>query len=271
MLKWQRARLTVWSLTMILGFSVFTPAQKAIGAKSGVVQFSKGEVFLDGTHLQLAKGSHAQVENDQVLSTKRGYVELVLAPAAYLWLGENSSLRMRQNKLNDIQLEITQGSGLTYILQTIKFPINVHASKHVIEMGKAGLYRVDAVPGRLRVYSGNALVKDENKKTRIQKGRMIYLEAKAAPAKFDVKSEDALHRLALQRSTEIAVWMRHSQIEEAMRNVIRGLESFESQMQSQADQEVQRLREAERRIKMDRIQQQEIMKKQPEGLQQQGE
>jgi hypothetical protein len=276
MLKWQIARPIIWSAAMVylfLGISVFTQAQKAIGAKSGVVQYSSGEVFLDGTPLKLARDGHVQVENGQVLSTKKGYVELVLAPAAYLWLGENASLRMRQNKLNDIQLQIDQGSALAYVLETIKkFPINVHVSKRVIEIRKAGLYRIDAVPGRLRVYSGDALVKDGNKQTRIKKGRMVPLDVQSAPAKFDAKLEDALHRLAIQRSSEIAVWMRHSQIEEEMRNTMRGLtkDTFQSEMQSQADQVIRAMREAERRAETERAQQEMQMQKNLEHAQQEG-
>jgi hypothetical protein len=163
-------------------------------------------------------------------------------------MGENSTLRMRQNKLSDIQMEITQGSALIEILETIKiFPIKMHISKSVIEIKKEGLYRLNSAPGALRVYSGDALEKNGNKQTRVKKGRMVRLDGKSAPERFDVKSVDALHQLAIRRSSEIAAWMNHSLIEAEMRATIRGLkeDEFQSRMQLQKDQEMRRLRDAE--------------------------
>jgi hypothetical protein len=255
MLRWQNARLiaSIIEISLIaLGFTALAPAQKAIGAKSGVIQFATGEVLLDGAPIRLAKDDYIQIENSQNLQTTNGYVELVLAPAAYLWLGRHSSLRMRQNKLNDIQVEINQGSALVENLEKIKyFPINVHVSKSVIEIRKAGLYRLDAEPGELRVYSGVVLAKNGKKQTRITKGRMINLDSESAPAKFDVKSVDDLHRLATNRSAELVVWRKHSEIESAMRTkiyeiieVTLGVRKLD--LQSQADQELQRMQAMQR-------------------------
>jgi hypothetical protein len=257
---------------IVLEFTAIAPAQKAIGAKSGVIQYSQGEVFLDNTPIQLAKDDHVQIENDQVLSTKNGSVELVLAPAAYLWLGENASLTMLRNKLSEILLEIHQGSALIEVLETIKnFPINFHVSKSVIEIRKAGLYRLNAVPGQLQVFSGEALAKNENQKNRIIKGRMVHLDGESAPVRFDVKSVDALRQLAIRRSSEIAVWMKHSEIEAAMRSAIQGLseDDVQARMQSQVNQEAQRLKDAQWRIQAEQERQKMIQQKEEELRQQQ--
>jgi hypothetical protein len=259
---------------IILEFTEVAPAQKAIGAKSGVIQYSQGEVFLDNTPIQLAKDDHVQIENDQVLSTKNGSVELVLAPAAYLWLGKNASLTILQNKLSNILLEINQGSALIEILETIKdYPIKVHVSERIIDIRKAGLYRLNAVPGQLQVFSGEALAKNENQQTRIAKGKMVRLDGKSAPVRFDVKSVDALRQLAIRRSSEITVWMKHSEIEAAMREAIRGLikDEFQSRMQSQADQEIQRLQDAEWRVQAEQARQEMLRQKEIERQQQQSE
>jgi hypothetical protein len=253
MLRWQNARLIASIIEIILialGFTALAPAQKAIGAKSGVIQFATGEVFLDGMPIRLAKNDYLQIENSQNLQTTNGYVELVLAPAAYLWLGRHSSLRMRQNKLNDIQVEINQGSALVEILKTIQnFPINVHVSKSVIEIKKTGLYRLDAAPGELRVYSGVVLTKNGKKQTRITKGRMINLDSESAPVGFDIKSVDDLHRLATNRSAELVVWMKHSEIEEAMRAAIWELKNpgvRKLDLQSWADEAKQQMQAMQR-------------------------
>jgi hypothetical protein len=223
---------------VVLEFTAVASAQKAIGAKSGVIQFATGDVFLDGMPIRLAKNDYIQIENSQNLQTTNGSLELVLAPAAYLWLGQHSSLRMRQNKLNDIQVEINQGSAIVEILETIKyFPINVYVSKSVVELKKTGLYRLDAVPGKLRVYSGIVLAKNGKKQTRITKGRMISLDSESAPASFDVKSTDDLHRLATNRSA--VVRKKQNEIEAVMRAAIRDLINFD--LQSQADEAIQQI------------------------------
>jgi hypothetical protein len=184
-----------------LGFAALVPAQQGISAKAGVVQYAEGEVLSDGIALQLPIGSSVQVENDQVLSTKKGYVELLLIPDVYLRLSENASLRMRQNKLNDIQPELNQGSALVEALAKIKAnPISVHVSKSVIEIRNIGLYRLDSVPGALRVYGGDALAKNESKKINIKGGNKVNLDGRFAPAKFDPNVADALHRWAAHRS-----------------------------------------------------------------------
>jgi hypothetical protein len=189
---------------IILGFTVLAPAQQTIGAKAGGIKYVLGEVFLNGTPLQLPKGSSVQMENGQVLSTKKGYVELLLAPSAYLRLGADALLRMRQNKLKDVQLELTQGSALVEILATIKAnPIKVHVSKSVIEMKKTGLYRVDSIPGELRVHGGNALVKSLGKKINMKRGGMVHLDGELRLEKFDPKTIDVLHLWAAQRSYEL--------------------------------------------------------------------
>jgi hypothetical protein len=199
--KWQIVPSIVIAI-IAPGFAALVPAQQGIRAKAGAVQYAEGEVLLNGTALQLLKGSSVQIENDQVLSTKKGYVELILSPDVYLRLSENASLKMRQNKMKDVQLELTQGSALIEILAKTN-PISVHVSKSVIEINKVGLYRLDSVPGELRVYSGNAPAKNESKNINIKGGNMVNLDGRFAPAKFDPNVADALHRWAARRSYDL--------------------------------------------------------------------
>jgi hypothetical protein len=233
---------------IILGFANDASAQKVVGAKSGVIQFSKGSVFLNGNPVSLAKDQYIQLGNSQNLQTTSGYVELILAPSSYLWLGCNSSLRMRQNKLTDIQVEIGQGSAMIEIVKALKnFPIHVYISKSVLEIRKAGLYRFDSATGELRVFRGSVLVGNGKKKTRITEGRMIRLDSQSAPAKFDVQSTDDLHQLAANRSTQLVARMRHSEVEDAMRRMIEAaIQQFnpkfaKGDLQVQAERELQRM------------------------------
>jgi hypothetical protein len=203
-MKWQIACLIVRFLgfiCFILGSVILAPAQRWIGAKAGVIECIQGEVFLDETPILLRNNSYIQMENGQILSTKKGYAELILTSEARLRLGEDASLRIQQNKITNIQMELKQGSALVEILSTIKTdPIKIHISKSEIEINKTGLYRLDSVPRQLRVYAGQALAKNEGKIVQIKSIKMVRLDEQFEPAEFDPNKADALHRWAARRS-----------------------------------------------------------------------
>lgn len=187
----------------VIIFLACVPAspQEIISAKAGNIQWIKGEVLLNGTNIQIQDEQYIQMGNGQVLTSRKGYVEILLAPYAFLRLGENASLRMRQNQLDDIQLELNQGSALIEILKKLKTePIRVLISDSIVEIKKEGLYRLDAKSGKLRVYGGDARAINGKKKARVKSGRTVALNAELKPDKFDVRDADALHRWAAQRS-----------------------------------------------------------------------
>jgi hypothetical protein len=172
----------------------------------GSIQYIQGEAFLDGRLLQLPEEGYKQIEKGQRLSTKMGYMELVLAPGIYLRLGTNGSLRMEQNQSREIRLELEQGSALIEVAQiSQKDRISVRLSTSVVEFKKDGLYRIDAGPRELRVHGGTALVTREIKKAEIKKGKMVRLDGDLVSAKADTDVTDPLHRWAAQRSFELFI------------------------------------------------------------------
>jgi hypothetical protein len=195
---------------IVLGFATSVQAQKKYVQKSGVIQSIAGEVFLDGKPVPGAQLGYLKVKNGQVLSTRKGYVELMLYPTAYLLLGENASLKMQQNDLINMQFEINQGSTIAYIMQDVSpHPIKVQVSNSFIELKRRGFYRFESNPGELKVYEGTALVKYEMSKIRMNKGRRIHLDAQSTPEKFDIKSTDVLQQLAMQRASKIAAQIKY--------------------------------------------------------------
>jgi hypothetical protein len=193
---------------ILAGIALFLPStstavtsQRIISAKAGNIQFVYGEVFLDGTPVTLRDGQFLQMESDQVLSTKEGYVEQILAPDACLRLGENASLRMRENKLDDIQIELTHGAAFIEIPRKLKASlIRVNVSNSVIEVKREGLYRIDADPSLLRVYGGEAVAGNDRKKVKIKKGRTLSLGAGRSPEALDYNDKDLLHWWSAMRS-----------------------------------------------------------------------
>lgn len=188
-------------IALFLLASVPAFPQQSISAKAGSIQFIQGEVFLNEDSILLQDGDYIQMKNDQILTTGKGYAELLLTPYSYLRLGEYASLRVQQTDLTDIRLELNRGSAMIEILKKLKTdPIRVHVSQYLIEMKKGGLYRIDAESRMLRVYGGDALATREGKKVRVKNGRMIVLNNGSRSEKFDPDDADPLHWWAARRS-----------------------------------------------------------------------
>jgi hypothetical protein len=172
----------------------------------GSIQYIQGEAFLDDNRLQLPEEGYEQIENGQRLSTKAGYVELVLSTGIYFRLGQNGSLRMKQNVPGDIQIELENGSALVEVTRVSKKErACVHLSASVVEFRKTGLYRIDAVPGELRVHDGAARVTQDVKKAEIKKGKMVELSGDLVPVKAGLVLFDPLHKWAAQRSFSLFI------------------------------------------------------------------
>ena len=196
-----RAAAGIFFLLVIAGTA---SAQYVVSTKAGTVQYIEGDVFWLGGLLPLPPDRYPQMENGQSLRTKQGRAELLLSPGAYLRLSENALLRMEQNKLDDTQLELVQGSALIEVVQQIKENrIRIRLLTSVVEIKKAGLYRLDAASGELRVYGGAVLVASRNRKTTIKTGRMVRLDGDLAPHKFAVDAVDSLHEWAARRSFDL--------------------------------------------------------------------
>lgn len=193
----QHAGLILFSLIC----AVMAQAQTVVSAKSGTIQYAQGEVYFDGKPLQLPQGGYLQMENGQTLQTKQGRLEMLLAPDTYLRLAEDSFLRMEQNQLADTQLVLKGGSALIEVVQMQQGSrIRVHFSAGLVEIREAGLYRIDAGSGELRVYGGAALVSSGHRKSIIKNGRMVRMNGALASARFNADEAGEFHRWAALRS-----------------------------------------------------------------------
>jgi len=180
------------------------PAAQMVSAKAGVVQYTEGNVFLDGKPLKPSQRSYSQMENGQSLRTSNGRAELLLSPNTYLRLGENGLLRIAQNQLEDTQLTLEQGCALIEVVEEIKGNrVRVHMAASSVEITKVGLYRLDSGSRELRVYGGEALAMKGNRTIAIKNGKMIRLDANLASAKFDASVADSLHKWAARRSFDL--------------------------------------------------------------------
>src|SRR5215831_20325295 len=89
------------SLTMLILGAVPGFAQTVIGAKSGVINWVEGDVFLADKPYVMQPSQFGEVKENMVFRTEEGRAEILLPPGVFLRLGEKSSFKMISNRLID--------------------------------------------------------------------------------------------------------------------------------------------------------------------------
>jgi hypothetical protein len=177
-----------------------------ISAHSGVIHYIEGDVSVDGTPVHPKFAEFPDVKAGQLVATTEGRAEILLTPGVFLRVAENSSVRMLSNALADTRLEVVSGSALVEVgelLEHNSITFEVPGSK--MELGKKGLFRIDANPASLRVYEGQARVTDGSKTLTARKGHQIdFATAELADTRFDAKETDAFYRWGSRRAEYVA-------------------------------------------------------------------
>ena len=103
----------IWMVVSAALFSaVPLLAQPVIGAKSGIVNYIEGKVFLADKVLELQPAQFPEVKENTGMRTEEGRAEILLTPGVVLRIGENSSFKMITNRLIDTRLELLSGSAV---------------------------------------------------------------------------------------------------------------------------------------------------------------
>jgi len=181
------------------------PAQQIINVKTGVIFLLEGVIFLDGESCKLPPEGYLQMGSGRILNTKQGYAGLLLAPNAYLWLGENASLQIEQNGA----IALNQGSAFVEVAEKFKSnSILVGLSANIIKIDEAGLYRFDADTKEIWVFNGTAVENNQAKQIKIKSGQKVRLEGDFSPSKFKNNSPDSFHRWAGEMSFKLFITVR---------------------------------------------------------------
>jgi hypothetical protein len=201
--------LTVIAL-LLLAFTlgvVTAPAQSVISAKSGMVAYHEGEVFLGDKQLEDSLTKFDDVKENGVLRTSEGRVEILLNPGMMLRLGENSSFKMITNRFVDTRLEILSGSATVTVDEVPKDTnVTILCKDGTVQIMKVGFYRFDTNPAQLRVYGGSALVTIGGQSVDVNGGKMLMLSGAATSSeKFDKEDTDALDRWSRRRADYLAM------------------------------------------------------------------
>lgn len=188
--------------------------QSVISARSGLVNYFEGVVFLDGQPLMRKAGVFARLRDGSTLLTQSGRAEVLLTPDAYLRIGENSSIRMISDSIADTQVELLAGSS---ILDSSRAPagafIKIVFRDSTIRILKPGHYRMDAEPAQLRVFEGEAEVtrKSDGQPIDIKSSQLFPLDGAPVVKRFTQGSDGLLDLWSEERGSLIASNMVNSQ------------------------------------------------------------
>src|SRR6185369_8570304 len=114
---------------------------------------------------------------------------------------------MITNRLIDTRLELLTGSAVVDVEQIAKdTALTVLCKEGTITLAKAGHYRFDAEPARIRVFDGIADVLLGAVHTTVSGGKMMGLTGNVASVeKFDKTDTDSLDNWARRRGEIMAV------------------------------------------------------------------
>ena len=180
-------------------------AQTVIGAKSGVINWVEGDVFLSDKPYVMQPSQFGEVKENMILRTEEGRAEVLLPPGVFFRLGEGASFKMISNRLVDTRVELLTGSGIIEIDDIEKdAAVTVILKDASVNLAKAGLYRFDTKPVQIKVFKGAADVTVNGQTIPVGSGKMLSLGAVAAVEKFDGNSTDALDRWSHRRAEVVA-------------------------------------------------------------------
>ena len=195
-------------LTVILALSAIPAlAQPVISAKSGLISYVEGKVYLNDQIVEPSPTHFPNVEENALVRTAEGRAEVLLTPGVVLRLGENSSFKMLTNRLIDTRLELLTGSAVVEADEIAKDTnVTLVCKDGTVVLGKKGLYRFDTAPARLKVFEGLASAQVSGENVEVAGGKMLGLGGTIASVeKFDKEDTDSLDNWSQRRGEMVAM------------------------------------------------------------------
>ena len=184
-------------------------AQTVTSAHSGTLHYFEGDVAIDGNQVQSKFGKFEEIKPQSVLSTKLGRAEVLLTPGVFLRMGENSSVRMIDNRLVSTRLDVLAGNVILESddpqMDLKDSPVVLLYKDYEIRMVKHGLAELNSEAGQFKVFKGEALVEASgnagiHNRVTVKEGHMVPFSAALVTEKFDEKTGDDLYIWARDRS-----------------------------------------------------------------------
>jgi hypothetical protein len=202
-----------WSTMVLMAAAAVCCAQAIISAHSGTLHYFEGTVSVDSSLIQPKVGRYSELKEQSVLRTGRGRAELLLTPGVVLRVGENSAVKMLDNRLASTRVEVLSGTVIAESedpqMSLRDSPVALIYKDFSIQIVKYGLVEISSDPAQVKVYSGEAAVDTANagganNRATVRKGQLLHLSAALLGDKFRDKVGDALYLWARNRSQRVS-------------------------------------------------------------------
>jgi hypothetical protein len=178
-------------------------------AVPGTLNYVEGQVSVAGQPVDHNAVGKTTLEVGQSMDTQAGKAEILLTPGVFLREGGNSSVKMTSSGLADTEVSVTQGHAMVEVDQI--YPQNnlqIVEGNARVRLMKPGLYDFDLKQNQMRVFDGEAVVRDGDKQIKLKAGHELTLGSNVAEKaeKFDKKAfaGDDLYRWSSLRSDYVA-------------------------------------------------------------------
>ena len=193
---------------LIVFTSAFCAAQNIAPAHSGTVHYFEGDVTVDGVKLVSQVARFTEMKEQSVLQTGMGRAEILLTPGVLLRVGENTSVKMLDNRLISTRVEFVSGIAMLEAVDsgtTVKDPpVTMIYKDFEAQPVRFGIFEMKSEPSELRVFKGEARVTGNATSVNVKDGSMIDLATTMAANKFDAKEGDDLYLWSRDRSAYLS-------------------------------------------------------------------
>jgi hypothetical protein len=188
--------------------SVVCVAQNIAPAHSGTVHYFEGDVTVDGVKVVAQVARFTELQEQATLHTGMGRAEILLTPGVVLRVGENTSVKMLDNRLMSTRVEFLSGSAMLEAVDagnSVKDPaVTIVYKDFEAQSVHNGIFELTSQPEQLRVFKGEAKVVGSGTSVNVKDGNVVDLASTMATAKFDAKDGDDLYLWSRDRSAYLA-------------------------------------------------------------------
>jgi hypothetical protein len=184
-------------------------AQSVTSAHSGTLHYFEGDVSIDGVSVHAAVGKFPEIKEQGVLRTGKGRAEVLLTPGVFLRIGENSAIKMLDNRLVSTRVEILEGNAVVEsddpMMSLKQSPVALIYKDYEIRMVKHGLIEISSEPAQVKVFEGQAQVVAADNHVVVKDGHLLPFSAALNTEKFNDRVGDDLFLWARDRSQNLSV------------------------------------------------------------------
>jgi hypothetical protein len=168
---------------------------------------SEGAVFADDQAVNQKYGTFPDLKQNSVLRTEQGRAEVLLTPGVFLRVGENSAIKMVDNRLSDTRVEVLKGSAVVECDDPMKVnSVTMLVGDYQVHVRKSSVMEFVSSPAELKVIHGEAEVELNGQISVVHAGKMLPFTQALAQEKFDAKTDsDELTRWSEERSQAVSV------------------------------------------------------------------